>query len=45
MKSKGAPAWTRYNVVGWGNPMRLNGWAPDGRRPLTAICAQMPHVA
>jgi hypothetical protein len=31
--------------VGWGNPMRLNGWAPDGRRPLTAICAQMPHVA
>ena len=31
MKPKDAPAWTRYDVVGWGNPMRLNGWAPDGR--------------
>jgi len=23
--------WTRYDVVGWGNPIRTNGWAPDGR--------------
>ena len=21
----------RYDVVGWGNPVRINGWAPDGR--------------
>jgi hypothetical protein len=24
-------SWTRYDVVGWGNPIRTNGWAPDGR--------------
>jgi hypothetical protein len=30
-KRENAPAWTRYDVVGWGNPVRLNGWAPDGR--------------
>lgn len=23
--------WTRYDVVGWGSPVRRNGWAPDGR--------------
>jgi hypothetical protein len=22
--------WTRYDVVGWGNPLRTNGWPPDG---------------
>jgi hypothetical protein len=26
-----ATSWTRYDVVGWGNPVRMNGWAPDGR--------------
>jgi hypothetical protein len=31
VKRKGAPRWTRYDVVGWGNPLRINGWAPDGR--------------
>jgi hypothetical protein len=30
-KRDGAPSWTRYDVVGWGNPLRTNGWAPDGR--------------
>jgi hypothetical protein len=30
-KREGARGWTRYDVVGWGNPVRLNGWAPDGR--------------
>jgi hypothetical protein len=30
-KRKDAKAWTRYDVVGWGNPVRMNGWAPDGR--------------
>jgi hypothetical protein len=24
-------AWTRYDVVGWGNPLRVNNWPPDGR--------------
>lgn len=30
VKAKGAQSWTRYDVVGWGNPVRINGWAPDG---------------
>ena len=30
-KPAGAPTWTRYDVVGWGRPVRLNGWPPDGR--------------
>jgi len=30
-KPAGATAWSRYDVVGWGNPVRQNGWAPDGR--------------
>ena len=30
-KREKARSWTRYDVVGWGNPVRLNGWAPDGR--------------
>lgn len=30
-KGENAKNWTRYDVVGWGNPVRLNGWAPDGR--------------
>jgi hypothetical protein len=30
-KGDNAKSWTRYDVVGWGNPVRLNGWAPDGR--------------
>ena len=31
VKRKNAGSWTRYDVVGWGNPVRVNGWAPDGR--------------
>ncbi len=31
LKPKDARSWTRYDVVGWGNPVRINGWAPDGR--------------
>ena len=31
LKRAGARSWTRYDVVGWGNPVRTNGWAPDGR--------------
>ncbi|MGH6768847.1 MAG: DUF3750 domain-containing protein [Xanthobacteraceae bacterium] len=30
-KPEGAVQWSRYDVVGWGNPVRTNGWAPDGR--------------
>ncbi len=31
LKRQNAKSWTRYDVVGWGNPVRINGWAPDGR--------------
>ena len=31
IKRENAKSWTRYDVVGWGNPVRVNGWAPDGR--------------
>ena len=30
-KRAGAREWTRYDVVGWGNPVRTNGWPADGR--------------
>jgi hypothetical protein len=30
LKRAGASQWTRYDVVGWGNPVRVNGWPPDG---------------
>jgi hypothetical protein len=31
LKPKNAAEWTRYDVVGWGSPVRVNGWPPDGR--------------
>ncbi|HEY4142306.1 MAG TPA: DUF3750 domain-containing protein [Pseudolabrys sp.] len=30
-KRAGAVDWTRYDVVGWGMPVRTNGWPADGR--------------
>jgi len=30
-KPENATAWSRYDVVGWGKPLRSNGWAPDSR--------------
>jgi hypothetical protein len=31
LKDKGAREWTRYDVVGWGSPVRVNNWPADGR--------------
>jgi uncharacterized protein DUF3750 len=31
LKRASATSWSRYDVVGWGTPVRTNGWAPDGR--------------
>ena len=31
LKRENARHWTRYDVVGWGNPVRVNGWPADGR--------------
>jgi hypothetical protein len=30
VKEAGAGRYTRYDKVGWGSPVRINGWAPDG---------------
>ncbi len=30
-KTEGATAWIRYDLVGWGQPIRKNAWAPDAR--------------
>ncbi|HZB62741.1 MAG TPA: DUF3750 domain-containing protein [Microvirga sp.] len=31
VKEAGAQQYTRFDKVGWGSPVRTNGWAPDGR--------------
>jgi Protein of unknown function (DUF3750) len=31
IKPKGAARWVRYDVVGWGTPVRANGFLPDAR--------------
>ena len=31
VKEANAPQYTRYDKVGWGSPVRTNGWVPDGR--------------
>lgn len=31
VKHANATAWTRYDVVGWGEPVRTNNWPADGR--------------
>lgn len=31
LKPKGATSYTRYEVVGWGRPVRRNNYDPDGR--------------
>src|SRR5258708_21195641 len=30
-KAENGSQWERYDVVGWGQPVRNNGWAPDSR--------------
>jgi hypothetical protein len=29
IKEENGTSWNRYDVVGWGQPVRNNGWAPD----------------
>ncbi len=41
LKPEGAAAWTRYDVVGWGNPVRRDAFAADavwyGNRPYVVF--------
>lgn len=42
IKEAGAARYTRYDVVGWGMPVRTDGWAADGRwfgNPPEAVLA------
>ena len=44
LKPANAANWRRYDVVGWGNPLRVNNWAPDGlwfgNKPLVVLDLQ-----
>lgn len=31
VKEKDAPTYTRYDVAGWGKPVKIDNWAPDAR--------------
>jgi hypothetical protein len=48
-KPEGATTWSRYDVVGWGRPVRNNGWAPDGRwfgdTPRVLVDVRGAHAA
>src|SRR5262249_32138916 len=49
LKRENARTWSRYDVVGWGNPVRTNGWAPDGRwfgdSPVVVVDVSGPQAA
>lgn len=48
-KPDNATSWSRYDVVGWGQPVRTNGWAPDGRwfgdTPRVLVDVRGPQAA
>jgi hypothetical protein len=47
-KRAGETRWTRYDVVGWGTPVRQNGWPADGRwygnAPATIVDVSGPEA-
>jgi hypothetical protein len=49
IKEAGAARYRRYDVVGWGLPVRENGWAPDGRwysnAPALLMAVEGPEAA
>ena len=49
LKPAGAESWTRYDVVGWGTPVRRNAYAADahwyGNRPYVAAQISGPRAA
>ena len=48
-KEENAANWDRYDVVGWGQPVRNNGWAPDshwyGNTPRVLLDVRGPQAA
>ncbi len=49
LKPEGAPTYTRYDYTAWGEPIRRNGFEPDGRWfgsvPQTVFAADGPAAA
>ncbi|KAA5611999.1 DUF3750 domain-containing protein [Rhodovastum atsumiense] len=49
LKPEGASAYTRYDYTAWGDPIRVNGFAPDGRWfgrvPETVFAADGPAAS
>jgi hypothetical protein len=49
LKPENATDWMRYDVVGWGQPVRNNGWAPDshwfGNTPRVLLDVPGPQAA
>lgn len=48
IKPAGADRYTRFDVVGWGRPVRINNWAPDGHwysnRPRILVTLEGAHA-
>ncbi len=48
-KPAGARRYTRYDVVGWGRPVRTDNWAPDGNwysnKPAILVTLKGPRAA
>jgi hypothetical protein len=48
VKERGAPHYTRYDYTAWGEPLRMDGFAPDGRwfgaLPETIVSADGEHA-
>lgn len=46
IKERGADAYTRYDKVAWGQPVKINNWAPDarwyGHRPILVGAVEGP---
>jgi hypothetical protein len=49
LKPENATTWSRYDVVGWGQPVRMNNWAPDsywfGNTPRVLVDVHGPQAA
>jgi hypothetical protein len=49
VKPAGASRYTRYDVVGWGRPVRTDNWAPDSywysNRPAILVTLKGPRAA
>ena len=45
IKGENDQSWRRYDVAGWGNPVRLNWWPPDRGSASTAVVLDIKRRA